>query len=81
MNEEISGDVLVLRFESGLNASWRYSPDSGRLDGAVAGLADLYHRRRFDVIRVLTDFAMQRIRDSAARAFADALVIRKKRSD
>jgi hypothetical protein len=46
-----------------------------------AALMQLYDEDRSGILAVLSSMAMQRIRSMAARTFADAFVIRKKRGD
>jgi DNA-binding IclR family transcriptional regulator len=58
----------------------RYAPRPAELAALVDRLATLYEERRLEVMRVLSAHALERVRDSAARAFAEAFVLgRKKR--
>jgi hypothetical protein len=43
----------------------------------VARLAELYETQRLDVIRLMNENAVHRVRTNAMRAFADAFVFRK----
>ncbi len=61
------------------DTGWRYAPHSPALAAAVDRLALLYDERRLEVMRLLSAHALERIRDSAARAFADAFVIKRKK--
>ncbi len=56
----------------------RLLPPSETDVALLAELADLYGRDRVLLARVLSDIAMSRLRNMAARAFADAFVLRKK---
>ncbi|HWB81420.1 MAG TPA: hypothetical protein VG755_40940 [Nannocystaceae bacterium] len=60
---------------------WTYAPHDARSAEIVARLAVLYPVRRLEVLRLLSDLAMQRIRGSAARAFADSFVIGRRKKD
>jgi hypothetical protein len=55
--------------------SYTYRPRSSRLDQLVAGLVQAYERNPIDVIRVMNESALGRVRAAAARTFADAFVI------
>jgi len=59
---------------------FRFASDAGR-SAAVARLARAYHENPVAVIQALTTNAIQRLRTSALRAFADAFVLRKKDRD
>lgn len=48
---------------------------------AVKELVDLYDEDRILVVRALSQIAMDKIRGMAARTFADAFKLRKKRED
>ncbi len=56
----------------------RLLPPSETDVALLAELADVYARDRVLLARVLSDIAMSRLRNMAARAFADAFVLRKK---
>lgn len=68
---------LVVRRDGG----WAYAPRDARSGEIVARLAALYPVRRLEVLRLLSDLAVQRIRGSAARAFADSFVIGRRKKD
>lgn len=59
----------------GAELRYAYRPVTPKLDGVVTTLADLYGDRRLEVMRILSDSALERIRSAAARTFADAFVI------
>jgi hypothetical protein len=60
---------------------WTYAPRDAASGMIVARLAALYPVRRLEVLRLLSDLAVQRIRGSAARAFADSFVIGRRKKD
>ena len=59
--------------------AWQFAPRTLELDALVDRLATLYDDRRLEVMRLLSAHAMERIRNSAARAFADAFVFGRKK--
>lgn len=56
----------------------RYAPGSPAVEEAVAELLQLYREDTLQVVRAITQRAMEKIRDSAAHTFADAFVVRRK---
>ncbi len=64
---------LVIEVSPG---SWILSP-GGPWSDAVHELSALYARDRAAVMDLLTETALERLRDGSARAFADAFVLRK----
>lgn len=58
---------------------WQYRPASDVLAALVDELAAVYDERRLEIMRMLSAQALERIRDSAAKAFADAFVIGRKK--
>lgn len=89
--ERLSVSALMLEAEldalvaAGLvvrrDGRWAYAPRDARSSEIVARLAALYPVRRLEVLRLLSDLAVQRIRGSAARAFADSFVIGRRKKD
>jgi DNA-binding IclR family transcriptional regulator len=81
--ESLLDPVLVELAQQGLLATsdqrWRYAPASAELAASIDRLALLYDERRLEVMRLLSAHALERIRNSAARAFADAFVIKRKK--
>jgi DNA-binding IclR family transcriptional regulator len=59
--------------------SWQFAPRTAELEVLVDRLAAIYDDRRLEVMRMLSAHAMERIRNSAALAFADAFVIGRKK--
>jgi hypothetical protein len=64
---------------SGPNLVWRYAPASAESSALLDRLAQVYDDRRLEVMRLLSTQALERVRTSAVRAFADAFVIGRKR--
>lgn len=60
------------------SATCRYEP--GSAEPLIDRMAAIYDDRRLEVMRLLSAHAMERIRNSAARAFADAFVIGRKKN-
>jgi hypothetical protein len=56
--------------------TWRVRVDASE---RIAELAAAWNTRRVDVLRMITDSALGRIRSSAARAFADAFRLRRRK--
>src|SRR5687768_14659892 len=56
----------------------RLLPPTERDDAAVRELVNLYNEDRFAVVKAMGEIALERIRNMASRAFAEAFVIRKK---
>jgi DNA-binding GntR family transcriptional regulator len=56
-------------------------PPTSREYAAVEDLVRVYHEDRLTVVKTLGEIAMQRIRNMASRAFADAFVLRKRTKD
>lgn len=52
--------------------SWRYAPTDAPTAAAIHRLLLAYRTSRLDLMRRMTENAMERIRSSAATAFADA---------
>ena len=55
------------------------APQSGESATALAELVRLYDVDKIALVKAILDRAMERLRNLAGRAFADAFVIRKKR--
>jgi hypothetical protein len=71
----------LLEQHSGPAVRYRYStPDAGLAD-AVDRLARLYDEQRLEIIRQMSANAIERLRSSAARTFADAFLLRGGRHD
>lgn len=59
---------------------FRFDPRSERAL-AVEALASCWAAHRYEIVRLLGTYAMERVRNSAARAFADAFLIGRKKKD
>ena len=55
-----------------------YAPASAELDNAVRALAQAYAEQPIPIIKLMSENAIQRLRTGAARAYADAFILRKK---
>ncbi|MFO0611868.1 MAG: hypothetical protein U0414_04720 [Polyangiaceae bacterium] len=60
---------------------WRYAPTDAATAAAVTNLVRVYATARFEVLRQMSENALERIRSSAATAFADAFRFGKGRKD
>ncbi len=70
-----SHDFLVTSSPPG---RYRYATRPAEVAAVVDRLATVYDERRLEVMRVLSARALERVRSSAARAFAEAFVIGRK---
>jgi hypothetical protein len=70
-------DLTDAGFLAGVGQGYRFAP-TGPDAAASAQLCRLYDGDRLLVIREMTALAMDRIRNSAARAFSDAFRIRRR---
>ena len=59
------------------DARYTYAPASADLDAAVRALAKAYAQQPIPIIKLMSENAIQRLRSGAARAFADAFILRK----
>ena len=73
--EELTAHHLLQR-TGGTPALYRYAPADARLGIIVERLALLYDAQRLEVIRQMSANAIERLRSSAARTFADAFLLR-----
>jgi hypothetical protein len=75
--ESLQGASLAVADGGGGGAEreFSYGPATTDLEAAVTLLADLYRERPLDVMRILSNSALDRIRSAAARTFADAFLI------
>lgn len=71
----------ALLLDTGDGNTVRLLPPSDGDASLLGELAELYVQDRVLLARVLSDIAMSRLRNLAARAFADAFVLRKKDRD
>jgi len=76
--EELSRGGFVEQEPAGL---WRYAPADAATGAAVDNLAGVYGTARLVVMRRMTENSLERIRSSAATAFADAFRLGRGRKD
>jgi hypothetical protein len=86
--EDVAADALRVLAARRLVAAgqggepvWRYAPAEPRLDEAAAAIERSYADNRLDVVKWMSENAIARVRDAAARAFADAFLLRKEKKD
>lgn len=66
---------LLVTEGRGAELRYIYRPHAPDLVLAVSSLAEIYGERTLEVMRVLSNSALDRIRSAAARTFADAFLI------
>jgi hypothetical protein len=77
---QVIGDLRRARLiDADSNGEIRLLPPNAADREMVRALVDLYSEDRSDILRVLGEIAMARIRGMAARTFADAFVIGNKK--
>lgn len=84
--DEIAREALAKLASTGLldvtgmapSLRFRYSPASRTLDETTARLAVAYEQSRFDVLNLISRNAVDRVRSSAMRMFANAFVLKSK---
>jgi DNA-binding MarR family transcriptional regulator len=76
-----SRGLLAGRRGSAHGSCYRYSPATPALDAAVRGLVRVYAEQPISIIKIMSENAIQRVRTGAVRAFADAFILRKDKSD
>jgi membrane-bound ClpP family serine protease len=79
LSELASGDLVELLHAESVPPRYRAAKTS--LGPAVEHLAQAYSENRIELMKVLSANAIERVRTGALRAFADALVIGRKRND
>jgi hypothetical protein len=67
--ESLCASGLLLGHGEGTARQFSYRPASAALEAAVTSLAEIYGERRTEIIRLLSNKAMSRIRRAAVRAF------------
>jgi hypothetical protein len=76
--EDIATDALAhlhrWKLIEGEARRYRYNP-SNRLDATIRALATVYEEDRLEVMRLMNQNAIERVRTSALRAFADAFFV------
>lgn len=72
--EKLCATALLVGEGDGSERRFVYRPDTPTLDAAVRSLAEVYDTQRVNVVLMLSNKAMDRIRQAASRSFACALV-------
>jgi hypothetical protein len=72
--------ILDRRDEEGRRV-FRYSPASAAEGRTIESLAQAYEGDRLEIMRLMNANAVERVRNSAIRAFADAFLLRKNEKD
>jgi hypothetical protein len=67
--------------EHALRGSFAYQTGNEARERAVKELRRAYEENRMELVRIMSRNAIERVRSSAARAFADAFVLGKKKND
>jgi hypothetical protein len=75
--ERLHAHQLIMPVAKG-SAGYRFQPSTPALRATCERLRDLYTEDRFRIVGLMSQLAFERIRRSAARAFADAFRVRKK---
>ncbi len=63
------------------SAQFRYSPSNRAMDETTSRLAQVYDDSRVEILRLMSSNAVERLRSSAIRRFADSFVLNKKKDD
>ncbi|MGH7286031.1 MAG: hypothetical protein ACRELY_31305 [Polyangiaceae bacterium] len=78
--ELLNGRELVELRHEGSNHDYRYAPRTPELDEAVQALVTIYDEDRLAIVQIMNANAIGRVRTFAARTFADAFLIKKKKN-
>ena len=76
----VEGGLLSAR-GTGRERRWRFATESAELDAPAAALVEACRTSRLEVMHCMTENALERIRESAVNAFADAFKLTKGRGD
>jgi hypothetical protein len=79
--ELLRGASLIERELQRAEPRYYYVPSDAASGRAVDRLAREFEERRVAVISLLNSFALERVRNGAARAFADAFILKRSRPD
>lgn len=77
--ESLATTGLVEATGSKASRGFRYSPANRTLDDITARLASAYEQSRFEVLRLMSRNAVDRLRSSAIRTFANAFILKGKK--
>jgi predicted ArsR family transcriptional regulator len=78
---QLTGRGLLQLEKNSEPPSYRYAPANSQTAAVIDRLAQLYADQPVDVIKEMSANAIERLRSSAARAFADAFVFKGKKDD
>lgn len=76
--DHLSGRGLLAIAPSGSGRLFRYAPTRAHTDEAVERLAREYDQNRLEIIKLMSAYAIERLRTAAIRAFAGAFVLGRK---
>lgn len=76
----VHGNLVVIRVTD-RSQYYRYAPGSPSLEASVARLAAAWDSNRLEIIKLMTNNAIMRVRSDASRAFADAFLLRRRKKD
>jgi hypothetical protein len=79
--EHLGRTSLVVVTGQAASAQFRYSPSNRALDETTTRLASAYEDARLEILRLMSSNAVERLRSSALRVFADSFVLKKKKDD
>lgn len=76
----LSAQRLLARAEGASPPRYRYAPVDSALAGGIDKLAQAYAEMRLEVVKQMSANAIERVRSSAARTFADAFLLGQKKT-
>jgi hypothetical protein len=79
--DRLGGTGLVDVTPDPSTPQFRYSPGNHALDETTARLATAYNDSRLEILRLMSSNALERLRSSAIRTFADSFVLKKDKSE
>jgi predicted ArsR family transcriptional regulator len=77
--DDLCREKLVDHLQVGRQTSYTFRPASSRLASTIELLLKQYDDNPLDVIHLMNEKAMDRVRSAAARTFADAFVLEPKK--
>jgi hypothetical protein len=77
LEELVANELVVAHRASG--TVFRYSAATAALDASVAELARAYADQRLGVMKLMSAYAIERLRTGAIRAFSDSFLIGRKK--
>jgi hypothetical protein len=73
--DDLCRDRLVDQLQMGRQSSYTFRPASSRLAATIEALLKEYDDNPLNVIHLMNEKALDRVRSAAARTFADAFVL------